>query len=223
MFRPPRPLRIFMLSLVVLASLPPSTMSAEEVVVEPTGVYAEIDTRLATDTIEALTAGNEKKRAEAIAAIEANPAEYAPPVFYVLSQVLFEQGDEDRAAFWFYAGQLRARFDVNRCAEESARQAVAALNQQFGPAINQHTFKDIPKLEELIPRVVEWDRETARSYDHRWINLHGLGVFLLAAEPDEPVGPLSLPEDQWEAIAETTRSEYLEGFRQAMAEVKSRR
>lgn len=222
MFPLSRSLRILMFSLVVLALLPPSMTFAEQVVVEPTGVYAEIDTRLAIETIEALTAGGKKKRAEAIAAIEANPAEYAPPVFYVLSHVLFEKGDKDRAAFWFYAGQLRARFDANRCAEVSARQKVAVLNEQFGPPINRYTFKDIPKLEELIPQVVEWDRKTARRYDHRWINLHGMGVFLLAFEPDGPVDPLSLPEDQWEAIAETTRSEYLEGFRQAMSEVKSR-
>jgi len=195
----------------------------ENIEVKPTGVYAEIDTRLANETVEALAGAEQAKREATIAAIKAHPEKYAPAVFYVLSHVLFGQGEKEEAAFWFYAGQVRARFDANRCAEVSARQAVAALNQQFGGPINQYTIQDIPKLEALIERVLAWDRETPHSYDHRWINLYGMGVFLAAQDPERPTKPLSLPADQWDEIEEKTRQEYLEGFRHAMHQMGTTR
>lgn len=39
-------------------------------------------------------------------------------------------------------------------------------------------FKRLTKLEELVPKVVEWDRKTPYNYDHRWINLHGMDAML---------------------------------------------
>lgn len=139
--------------LVLLA--PASAVPADEHVVAPRGEYARIDVQLANETIAALTSGTESERSRAIQAVEAAPQKYAPPVFYVLSNALFAQGRKDDAAFWFYAGQLRGRYDANRCADVSARQAIAVLNDQFGPDINQYTFKDTARLEALIPKVVD--------------------------------------------------------------------
>ena len=195
---------------------------AEQITVAPQGVYAEIDTRLAIDTLRTLQTGSPAQITAAMDAIKAAPERYAPPVFYALSHVLFDRGDRDDAAFWFYAGQLRARFDANRCADVSARQAVAGLNQTYGKPINQYTFKNIPKLEALIPRVVDWDRKTPHRYDHRWINLHGMGAMISGTGSPMQPPSLSLPADQWAPIAEKTRADYLEGFRQAMAQMKSR-
>ena len=197
-----------------------ATAEAEQVVVTPQDTYAEIDTQLATETMRALQKGSRKEKAQTIDAIKASPDKYAPPVFYLLSNVLFERGEKDEGAFWFYAGQLRARFDANRCADSSARQAVSALNQEYGPPINQYAFKDIPKLEALIQRVVEWDRQTPHNYDHRWINLHGMGAMLSGLGASSSDAKLSLPADQWELIAEKTRVDYLDGFQQAMAQMK---
>lgn len=207
---------------LVVCLLIPSPVVAETKVVTPTGAFAQIDTRLANETIRALSTGNKKEREAAIGAIRATPENYAPPVFYLLSNVLFEMGEKDDAAFWFYVGQLRARFDANRCADTSARQAVSVLNQEYGTPINQYTFKDIPKLEALILRVVEWDRKTPHNYDHRWINLHGMSAMMSGlGAPSSDATVLSLQEDQWNDIAEKTRTDYLDGFQQAMAQMKS--
>lgn len=185
-----------------------------------------IDTRLANQAIHILIKGTPEQKRELFESIKARPEIYAPPVFYVLSHVLFQDGQKDEGAFWFYAGQLRARFDANRCAEASARQAVAVLNRSYGFLINQYVVHDIPKLESLISTVVEWDRKTPYHYDHRWINLHGLHAVLsglegksVAATPDA----LSVPEDQWDAIAEQTRADYLRGFQHATARMKGER
>ena len=207
-----------------LALASPTATPADEKVVAPRGEYAGIDVRLANEAIAALAGGDEGERSRAIRAVEAAPQKYAPPVFYVLSSVLFAAGRKDDAAFWFYAGQLRGRFDANRCADVSARQAIAVLNDQFGPPINLYMFKDAARLQALIPKVVEWDRETPHDYDHRWINLHGMTAMIESL--DAPAGkpePLSLPRAQWDAIAEKTRTDYVEGLKQAVAMVKEKR
>jgi hypothetical protein len=136
--------------------------------------------------------------------------------------VLFDQGLRDEGAFWLYAGQLRARYDANRCADVSARQAVAVLTDRFGPPINLYMFKDLPKLEALIPKVVDWDRKTPHDYDHRWINLHGMNAIMESLDGTGKPKPLSLPRAQWDAIAEKTRADFLAGFRQALAMAKQR-
>jgi len=207
---------VFLLSPAVLCAQPQS--------VAPQGQYAEIDTRLANDTITVLLSGSRAEKAAVIKRIKNNSKDYAPPVFYALSRVLFEQGDKDQASFWFYAGQLRGRFDANICTDSSARQAIAVLNQNFGTPINQYMFQDLAKLENLIPKVLEWDRATRYNYDHRWINLHGMNAMLSGMNGKPPPGApaaLSLPKDQWEAIAEKTREEYLSGFNEAVEKMKN--
>ena len=195
-------------------------------VVTPRGEFAQIDTRLATETIQILAKGTAEEKQSTISKIKANPGNYAPPVLYVLSNVLFANGEKDEGAFWFYAGQLRARIDANICADLSARQAVGVLNQNFGAPINQYTLQDIPKLEELIPKVIEWERKTPYNYDRRWINLHGMGAVMSGMgvqNKDPSQSSLSYPKDQWNDIAEKTRTDYLSNFKKAMALMKSKK
>lgn len=208
-------------TLGVLAS--PSAL-ADTGTVTPRGEFAQIDTRLANEAIQILANESTEERQNIIEKIKANPENYAPPVFYVLSNVLFANGEKDEGAFWFYAGQLRARVDANLCADSSARQAVSVLNLNYGTPINQYTFQNMQKLEELVPKVVEWERKTRYNYDRRWINLHGMGAIMSglgAQNKDTPQASLSFPKDQWDDIAEKTRTDYLSDFRQAMAEMKN--
>lgn len=201
----------------------PTAAQTQNIIIEPKGEYAQIDTRLSNQTVNALLKGSAADKQQAIKNIRANPQNYAPPVFYVLSNVLFEDGEKDEAAFWFYAGQLRARFDATRCTDPTARSAVPALNQHYGSMINQYTFQDLTKFEALIPKVAEWDRKTPHHYDQRWINLHGMRATFSGAGGAEGAQPLSVPKDQWPALAEKNRSDYLEGFREAMAQLKNKK
>ncbi|MDB5936337.1 MAG: hypothetical protein JWQ01_3681 [Massilia sp.] len=197
-----------------------------KVIVAPTGEYAKIDVRLAQDTIKVLSSGSAQEKDNAVALVLAHPENYVPPVFYAMSAVLFDLGKKDDAAFWFYAGQLRARFDANRCLDISARQAVGVLNQTYGTPINQYALKDMTKLEALIPRVVEWDKATPHNYDARWINLHGMGAVISGLSPaSSPAAPVAFtaPKDTWDAIAEKTRADYLSGFQTFVAQSKTRK
>lgn len=171
-------------------------------------IYADSE-----EVIRNLEQGTASECQEAVKRITSAPDRFTPPAFYALSTVLFEQGKKDEAAFWFYAGQLRGRFDANRCADKSARQAVQMLNLQYGTAINQYMFNRMEKLKALIPKVVEWDRKTPHNYDHRWINAHGMDAInaeLSNSKIDK--SKTSLPEEQWSRIAEKTRTDYLAAF-----------
>ncbi|NNG18129.1 hypothetical protein HJ590_00805 [Naumannella sp. ID2617S] len=175
----------------------------------------EIDTARTTEAIRRLSA--ESSRPEAIAEVIGSPQLFAPPVFYLLSHALLAEGRPQEAMFWFYAGQLRARFDANRCADFTARQAVSVLNDRFGEPINRYAFAHLEELAEVVPRVLAWDRATPHDYDHRWINLHGMAAMQTTLDPGVPHTPQSLPAESWESLAEQTREEYWAGFCEALA------
>jgi hypothetical protein len=195
---------------------------SEEIVLPRKGEYKNIDVKLQNDAIDTLIRGSQKDKEYTTNLIMTSPEKYAPPVFYVLSSVLFHENKKDEAAFWFYAGQLRGRFDANRCADISAREAIAVLNQKYGPEINQYTFQDLPKLKALVPKVVEWDKKTPHKYDHRWINLHGMDAVNASLDNSEGKRDvMSLPKDEWDKIAEKTRANYLSSFNEMMEQLLS--
>ena len=197
------------------AQAPARTASAQ-VAVQPPAEYAQIDVERARTALQALGSPDAATRQRAIAQVQEAPQRYAPPVLYALSHVLLQQGQSEQAMFWFYAGQLRGRYDANRCADASARQAIGVLNERYGGPINQYAFRHLPQLEKTVQEVIAWDRRTPHDYDHRWINLHGMDAFGASSDRGEAKA-LSLPEAQWAAIAEQTRTDYFKGFQAAMA------
>ena len=66
-----------------------------------------VNVRPTKDAMVAMTGNDTAKKQAAIDAVKAHPQCYAPPAFFALSAVLFQDGKKDEAAFWFYAGQLR--------------------------------------------------------------------------------------------------------------------
>lgn len=206
---------IFALGFVLLFG---QQVYAETIYVKPTGEYATIDTTATNEATRAMMRGTKEERDKVAAEVLKAPDKYAPPALYVLSHVLFADGKKDDAAFWFYAGQLRSRSDGQLCTDRSAQSGTAVLNSQFGSEINQYTFQRLDQLKALVPKVVEWDRTTPHNYDRRWMALHGMGGFL---EQDK-TSPVVIPKSDWEKSDETVRTEYLEGFRQAMAEMANR-
>lgn len=199
------------------APVRPGFLASKEIIVAPVGEAARVDTQLAKNAIRILSQGTNSEQEEMIREIKARPDQYAPAVFYAMSRTLFEQGQQDEAAFWFYAGQLRARYDANRCTDVSARAAVDVLNQEYGPVINTYMFRNLATLKALIPKVVQWDEATPHHYDQRWINLHGMEVMMGGlGDTSRPPKNMSFPESEWPGIAAKTRKQYLDGFHQAM-------
>ncbi|KMQ52283.1 hypothetical protein CHISP_0550 [Chitinispirillum alkaliphilum] len=196
---------------------------AQDKELEFKGIYAEIDMSKDLEVIEALSSQDPETVEEAITKVLENPSLYTPLILYAVSNLLFLAEMKDYASMWFYLGQLRARYDANRCADPTASMAVHILNQQYGPMINQYTFQDLDKLERIVDQVMEIDRIVPYNYDHRWINLHGMEAVNMLLNDDsetaeEPV--LSLPQEQWEEIWEKTRDEYLSDFREGIKQLR---
>ena len=133
--------------------------------------------------------------------------EYAPYVFYPMSNLLFEMGKKDKAVFWFCAAQLRSRFDANRCTDKTAASAVAVLNAKYGPEINKYMFTDVEKLKEIVNNVAEWDEATPYNYNPAWINAHGMKVFTKKGAEESTIS-----KEQWKSVAKKTREDYLNGL-----------
>ena len=191
------------------------------VTVTPTGIFATIDTSRSVTAIKALASGSDEQKRATLSEIDATPEVFLPPVFYATSRELAARNDLDKALFWFYAGQLRARYDANRCADLSARSAVAALNTQMPDSVRKHQFAIVDRLEGVVRSVLDWDEKTPYRYDHRWINLHGIAA--IKSGMGEPVSNdlvISLPEAQWESVRKKTRDEWLIGFLQVLPNLR---
>ncbi len=180
--------------------------------VEAKGVFSEIEVDKHNETINFLQSEDKKQKKQTMETVLKNPNDFNPPVLYVLSQELFLQGNKDEATFWFYVAQLRARYDANLCMDNSAKQAVSVLNNVYGPNINKYAFQDINKLDKTVNYVVEFVRANKENYDHRWINLHGMGMFIEGLGDETETGELSKPKDEWEGIKKKTIDDYYNGF-----------
>jgi len=194
---------------IVSCSSKKSSVNAQvkNVVVDPKGEYKNIDIQLQEKTIETL-----KSTAEEIIS---NPNIFDPTVLYNLSQYLFNDEQKDEAAFWFYTAQLRARYDANRCNDQSAKQAVSVLNNTFGPQINKYGFSDIDNLDKIVNKVIQFVKLNKEEYDHRWINRHGMGYFLNDKKE------LSKPISEWNSIRNETIETYHDGFKKAVNQFKN--
>jgi len=182
------------------------------------GEYATIDTKLTIETIRRLqgTVGIEDDGL--ISDVENNSGNYAPPVLFALASLLYKQGRSDDAIFWFNAARLWANFDAARCADVSARSAVPALVAQIPAQLRRSQFDDPEKLKDIIHRVVQWDESAPYNYDYRWINLHGPDAIRSGlGNADTTNKPLSLPREEWGALAQRTRADYVVSLNAAVA------
>ncbi len=192
------------------------------ITVKPTGVYAEIDTKKTFEAVAGLRAADVQSVTNRIKDIEANAPTYQPPVFLVLAQVLFAQGKVESAAYWYHVGWLRARYDANRCAQMTAKQAVQTMISQTSREFVLRVFGDAALIARVLPKVVKWDEEAPYSYDHRWINLHGSESAMSGVIPISGAPPvLSLPESDWPAIAKKTREDFVRDVENLARNVQS--
>lgn len=89
------------------------------------------------------------------------PLELFSPAF-----VLFLHGKKDDAVFWFYAAQLRVRYQL--VFEKGDRgQLLSVMMMTMGPAINNYAFQDISSLNRILDRVLEWDKSTPNPFRDR--------------------------------------------------------
>ena len=71
---------------------------------------------------------------------------------------LLESGQREQAVFWFYAGQLRARYWPTLQGQNA--QILTILLMTLGEQVNAAAFRDIPALVKTLDAVVAWDEKT---------------------------------------------------------------
>jgi hypothetical protein len=113
-------------------------------------------------------------REQAIALVLSTAERVQPHVLYLVSSLLFEQGRQKEAVFWFHLAMLRAYADTERCTNATARQAVTILNMDFGPKIQEYAYRDPVALRKTIGQVVAWDEAHAYDYDPCWISAQAI-------------------------------------------------
>ncbi|MEQ3550452.1 hypothetical protein WIS52_08215 [Pseudonocardia nematodicida] len=182
------------------------------IVVEPQGELGRVDTSAASELMHRLLDRSPGVRAIARDQVLAAPERVMPPVLFALSENLVAAGEMADAAMWFYAAQVRARFDATRCTDTTAASALAVLRDRFGEPVNRWAFADPRRVRRAAVRAVAWDRAAPHDYDHRWIALHGMGAFT------GPGDGVSTPPEEWPATAARVRAEYLTGLRAVLRE-----
>ena len=86
------------------------------------------------------------------------PLELFKPAF-----VLFLNGKKDDAVFWFYAAQLRVRYQL--VFEKGDRgQLLSIMMMTVGAPINNYAFQDISNLNRILDRVLAWDKNTPNPF-----------------------------------------------------------
>ncbi len=180
--------------------------------VKPKRVYADINLSNDVRVINVLLDTNlSHPRLALIDTIERDPNKYTPPVLYALSNILFVQKRYTEGCFWFYVAQLRARYDVNRCADKTAN--ASAYNPSFGPVINEYAFKHTDSLKMIMPKVVDFVRNNEELYDQRWINLSGMGAMTESLGGKPTNKELSIARSEWLAIKKKTIDSYYSDFK----------
>jgi hypothetical protein len=96
--------------------------------------------------------------------IVGNPINLKEPLqLFYPAFAFFQNGRKDEGAFWFYAAQLRTRQQL--IVENGDRgQLLAIMLITIGGPINSHAFQNTSNLNQILDRVLEWDKKTANPF-----------------------------------------------------------
>jgi hypothetical protein len=98
-----------------------------------------------------------------------------PLLLMAAAHALFRSERKDDAVFWFYAGQLRARYTPQLKGENSQLITIFVMT---GEGINAHAQRNIAAMDKTVARVLKWDDETFPA----WVKANRLDLKELAAD-----------------------------------------
>ena len=96
--------------------------------------------------------------------IVGNPSNLKEPLqLFSPAFAFFQNGRKDEGVFWFYAAQLRTRQQM--ILENGDRgQLLAVMQMTMGGPINNYAFQNTSNLNQILDRVLEWDKRTANPF-----------------------------------------------------------
>jgi hypothetical protein len=182
---------------------------------------------LITDTtIFTLCRGSDEQRKKCIEQIETSPENYSPRVFYILADLLYQQGrPNEQAGFWFYFGLLRALYAASRCTDETVMGHPFAMKTEACECLIQEIYKeDARVLETILERVIELDRKIGHNYNPYWINSYGMQGMMACLQGDKfNEKDFSVPVEEWDRIAEETRVNFGKMFEEVIKMIKDQK
>ncbi|OGR34199.1 MAG: hypothetical protein A2051_03450 [Desulfovibrionales bacterium GWA2_65_9] len=177
-------------------------------VVEPTGEYATIDNNPMLLLTQKLLGTYSQENDPLIGQIMKTPEDYQPPVLFALAKVLYKRGQFDDAVYWMHAGLLRICQDAAVSTDPSVHSAIGKMILMMPQDLLKRQFDDAAKLNSIMERIVKWDEATPYKYDRRWIAHSGVASIARSMSNSTQAGPLLVPREQWDALAQKTRVEY---------------
>jgi hypothetical protein len=183
-------------------------------------IYETIDIKITRDVEAKLLRGSPADKNLAIKQIISNPQLFAPPAFYALANAVAAEGDMDKALYWFYVGQLRANVDASISSDPSSKSGVVMLNSIISDNIRKHQFNIVNRLEELVLSVLDYDKNTAASYDRRWISIYGMKAARSARFNEAAPTELTIPELEWGVSSDKARRDWHNGFISALPMIR---
>jgi hypothetical protein len=89
-----------------------------------------------------------------------DPASLREPIeMFTPTLALFQSGQKQEALFWFYAAQLRTRYQL--VFEQGDRgQLLQIMLSTVGSPINNYGLSDTQNMQRTLDRVLEWDAKT---------------------------------------------------------------
>jgi hypothetical protein len=80
--------------------------------------------------------------------------------------VLFMNDEKEEAVFWFYAAQLRVRYQLAFDRGDRA-QLLSIMLMTVGPPINNYAFQNVARFDRIIDRVLLWDKTAPNPWKER--------------------------------------------------------
>ena len=173
------------------------------------GEFAQLPRSQTERAVNGLISGDNQVFKEVLT----DPNAYTPPVLLALAHQLYQQGEITPALFWYYTAQLRARSDANKSLDPTTQQGVTELSGQFARDVNRYALGHLDELTITVQHVLEWDRQTTRYYDPRWVALHGKDAYTKTTIAFKP-------REEWRQIDELTRQGFEKGFQQLLKKMR---
>lgn len=121
---------------------------------------------LTQKAIDIFAKGTSEQKRAMIEEVKSNSGSYDPMALMAVSASLFHKFEDDDALFWYLAAHLRADTDYRIC--QRKENSYSSFKLGISPVAEYYTRLESEKLAALVPKVLEWDRQTPINYNMQW-------------------------------------------------------
>lgn len=201
---------IFCSSILFFCSSP--LLDAKIIEIPRSGDYAKIEVTNSMNAVKILTnkvAATKSSKKKIANQIENNPGAYNPAVLLSLCLYYMEVNEIEKSAFWCRAAIFRTAVDVRIHNDPSLKDIIPIFLDAYNQSLKKHIIpakkekEYVEALAKATKKIIQWDIETPRGYDDRWVCLHSVKAFMGGS-----IEEISI--EQKEKIIEEERKHFIE-------------